>query len=186
MNLLVISASLNPASNSRLLALEARRVLEADGARPAYLDLRELPLPLCDGDAAYDHPNVARVRELIAGAAGILAATPVYNYDANAAFKNLVELSGRAWEDKVVGFLCAAGGDSSYMSILGLANSLMLDFRCLIVPRFVYATDAAFAGGALRDPDILARVAACARTTARLAAAQPGASPDPARAAAGF
>ena len=26
------------------------------------------------------------------------------------------------------------------MAILGLANSLMLDFRCLIVPRFVYAT----------------------------------------------
>jgi len=172
-NLLVISASLNPGSNSRLLAGEARRVLEADGVTAPLLDLRELPLPLCDGDAAYDHPNVARARELIAGAAGVLAATPVYNYDANAALKNLVELTGPAWENKAVGFLCAAGGDSSYMSIMALATSLMLDFRCVIVPRFVYATDAAFADGALRDPEIVERVAACARATVRLAGALP-------------
>jgi NAD(P)H-dependent FMN reductase len=172
---LLISASLNPASNSRLLALEAQRVLTADGLAPAFLDLRELPLPLCDGDTAHGHPNVARAQRLIAGAGGILAATPVYNYDANAALKNLIELTGRAWENKAVGFLCAAGGDRSYMSILGLANSLMLDFRCVIVPRFVYATDDAFAGGALRDPEIIARIAECARATVRLAGAMPGA-----------
>jgi FMN reductase len=38
--------------------------------------------------------------------------------------------------NKVVGFLCAAGGKSSYMSVMRLANSLMLDFRCLIIPHF--------------------------------------------------
>jgi FMN reductase len=31
------------------------------------------------------------------------------------------------------------------MAIMGLANSLMLDFRCLIVPRFIYATGDDFA-----------------------------------------
>jgi len=31
------------------------------------------------------------------------------------------------------------------MSIMGLANSLMLDFRCLIIPRFVYAKGEDFA-----------------------------------------
>ena len=66
----------------------------------------------------------------------IVVAVPIYVYDTNAAIKNFVDLSGRAWTDKPVGFLCAAGGPSSYMAILGLANSLMLDFRCLIVPRF--------------------------------------------------
>ena len=34
---------------------------------------------------------------------------------------------------------CAAGGDHSYMSVMAVANSLMLDFRTIIVPRFVYA-----------------------------------------------
>jgi len=171
MSLLVVSASLNPESNSRLLAREAESVLRADGAAVAFLDLRELPLPFCDGDQAYSQPNVIRADQLIAGADGIIVATPIYNYDANAVAKNLVELTGDAWENKVVAFLCSAGGQGSYMSIMALASSLMLDFRCVIVPRFVYATGAAFSSEAVTDSKIAARVAECARMTAKLAAA---------------
>lgn len=171
MNILVVSASLNPDSNSRLLAREAERVLAADGLAPVFLDLRDLPLPLCDGNSTYEHENVLKADKFIASADGIIVATPIYNYDANAAVKNLVELTGDAWENKVVGFLCASGGDGSYMSIMALANSLMLDFRCVIVPRFVYATGGAFSGEKIADSQIAARVAECARATARLAAA---------------
>ena len=99
-----------------------------------------------------------RLTELIQRARGIIVATPIYNYDASAAVKNLFELTGRAWEDKAVAFLCAAGGQSSYMSIMGLANNLMLDFRCLIVPRFVYSTRTAFAGDAVTDLAIVERI----------------------------
>ena len=56
----------------------------------------------------------------------------------------MIELTGSSWEDKIVGFLCAAGGTTSYMSVMAYANSLMLDFRCVIIPRFVYATGNAF------------------------------------------
>ena len=171
MSLLILSASLNSDSNSRLLAREAERVLRTDGAEVTFLDLRDLPLPLCDGDEAYAHPNVARARHLVASADGILVATPIYNYDANAAAKNFVELTGDAWENKTVAFLCSAGGHGSFMSIMALANSLMLDFRCVIVPRFVYATGAAFSGDKITDPNITARIAECARATANLAAA---------------
>ncbi len=171
MNLLLVSASLNADSNSRLLAREAERVLSADQHNVTWLDLRDLPLPLCDGDKAYNDPNVLQADKLIAGAEGILIAAPIYNYDANAATKNLIELTGDAWENKVVGFLCAAGGVGSYMSIMALANSLMLDFRCVIVPRFVYALGAAFADDQIVDSEIVARVAECARATAQFAAA---------------
>src|SRR5688572_27416637 len=132
---LVISTSLRPGSSSRLLGRFLAQELGGE-----HLDLRDHPLPLCDGDAAYGDPNVARLRAKIVAARVILLAVPIYNYDANAAAKNLVELTGKAWEDKIVGFACAAGGVSSYMSITGLANDLMLDFRCVILPRFVYAT----------------------------------------------
>jgi NAD(P)H-dependent FMN reductase len=169
--LLVISASLSPDSNSRLLAQEAVRVLQADGQAVQFLDLREHALPWCDGDAAYRDPVIGPVRALIAGADAIIVATPIYNYDGNAALKNLIELTGRAWENKAVGFLCAAGGQRSYMSIMGLANSLMLDFRNVIVPRFVYATGDAFADGRLVDPEQIRRVAELARMTARLGSA---------------
>ena len=85
-------------------------------------------------------------------------ATPVYNFDANAAAKNFIEITGQAWENKVVGFLCAAGGDKSYMSIMALANSLMLDFRCVIIPRFVYASSSAFSNGAVTDETVVDRI----------------------------
>lgn len=165
--ILIVSSSLNSDSNSRLLAREAQRVLESEGAPVRWLDLRDFPLPLCDAGPSYTHPNVARVGELLRAADTILVATPIYNYDGTAAIKNLIELTGDAWEDKVVGFLCAAGGMSSYMSIMSLANSLMLDFRSLIVPRFVYATGSAFSGDAIVDPEIQQRVADLARTAAR-------------------
>jgi len=166
--ILILSSSLNPDSNSRLLAAEAQRVLAQDGQPATLLDLRDFPLPLCDGGPSYSHINVTRVGELLTQADAIIVATAIYNYDANAAVKNLIELTGSGWENKAVGFLCAAGGMSSYMSIMSLANSLMLDFRSVIVPRFVYATSDAFKAGAIVDPDVLQRVAELARVTARL------------------
>lgn len=166
--ILIVSSSLNSDSNSRVLAHEALRVLHADGHEAEILDLREFPLPLCDGGSAYSHPNVAKVSQRLSSAAGVIIATPIYNYDATGALKNLIELTGGGWEDKAVGFLCAAGGMGSYMSIMSLANSLMLDFRSVIVPRFVYATGDAFADGKIVKPEIRNRVAELARATARL------------------
>jgi NAD(P)H-dependent FMN reductase len=140
---LVISTSLNPDSKSRMLAKYAHATLDAQ-VGCEFVDLRDFALPMCDGDSAYAHPDVALVTKKIINASCIIVATPIYNYDVNAAFKNLIELSGRAWHDKVVGFLCAAGGKSSYMSVMAVANSLMLDFRSVIIPRFVYAEGSHF------------------------------------------
>jgi NAD(P)H-dependent FMN reductase len=166
--ILIISSSLRSESYSRILAHEACRILEQDGHDVTLVDLREHPLPLCDGGESESHPSATRIRGLLGRASAVLIATPIYNYGANAAIKNLIELTGSAWEDKAVGFLCAAGGMSSYMSIMSLANFLMLDFRSVIVPRFVYATEEAFAEGRITDEDVTQRVAELARATARL------------------
>ncbi len=140
MNPLVISCSLNPESRSARLAEYAHAAFARTSEDAGLIDLRETVLPLCDGGASYKHENVGPTATAISDAGPILLAVPIYNYDANAVAKNLIEMTGRAWTGKVVGFLCAAGGRGSYMSVMSLANSLMLDFRCLIVPRFVYAT----------------------------------------------
>jgi FMN reductase len=160
---LIISASLRPASLSRIMGLALAQELDGE-----HLDLRDYPLPLCDGAAAYGDPNVAILRAKIEAARVILVAVPIYNFDANAAVKNLIELTGGAWEDKVVGFACAAGGQSSYMSIIGLANSLMLDFRCLILPRFVYATGDDFDAGKIVTVDIQERLRQLADSARRV------------------
>lgn len=169
--ILILSASLRADSNSRILARRASDAFRRKGLAAEIIDLRDHPLPLCDAGASYADPNVATLEARIAAADAILIATPIYNYDATGALKNLIEHTGSAWENKVVGFLCAAGGMSSYMSILSLANSLMLDFRSVIVPRFVYATADAFAAGNLVDPKIENRVDELVSATANLARA---------------
>jgi FMN reductase len=168
---LVISTSGNPDSNSRRMARLAFKHLENAKVECAWLDISKLGLPLCDADACYAQPGAREVRKAIDGADGILLGTPVYNYDVSATAKNLVELTGKAWEDKVVGFLCAAGGMSSYMSVMAFANSLMLDFRCLIIPRFVYATGRAFEEDDLKDKEVGARIEELARELIRFTSA---------------
>ena len=165
--LLVISASLRSGSYSRIMAAQFLQQCEELKITASLLDLRDYPLPLCDGESAYAHPSVAIVTGKIQQAQIIVLATPIYNFDGNAAAKNLIELTGSAWEDKIVGFLCAAGGASSYMSVLGLANSLMLDFRCLILPRFVYAVGSDFAENKVRNPEIVTRIKQLTESTLR-------------------
>src|ERR1700691_6033496 len=165
---LIISASLRSASLSRVMAEALRSAYAKLGVSHHLIDLREYVLPLCDGKAAYEHPNRTTLSALVEGARVIVVATPIYNYDANATTKNLVELTGSAWENKTVGILCAAGGASSYMSIMCLANSLMLDFRCLIIPRFVYAKGEDFASKKEPTADLAKRITALAEASVKI------------------
>lgn len=169
---LVISCGLRPESRSRTLARIARNRLQQDGVEVEWLDLQDHELPFCDGGACYADPTVHAVAEKVSAAQGILMASPIYNYDVSGAAKNLIELTGRAWADKVVGFLCAAGGSGSYMSVMGIANSLMLDFRCLILPRFVYASETAFKDDQLADEDVENRIHHLAAELVRLTRAR--------------
>ncbi len=155
---LVVSTSGNPDSNSRRMGRIALDHLKKAKVDCTWLDISELGLPLCDADTCYTQPAAQKLNAAIEAADAILVATPVYNYDVSAAAKNMVELSGSAWEGKIVGFLCAAGGMSSYMSVMAFANSLMLDFRCTIIPRFVYATGDSFSGEELKDKKVAERV----------------------------
>lgn len=159
MSYLIIGASLHPNSHSQVLAEQAQQLFQAHGKPAQWLDLREVTLPMCDGSAAYGDPNLPPLADMVSQAQGILVATPIYNYDVNANIKNFLELTGKSWQEKTVGFLCAAGGKGSYMSVMPFANSLMLDFRCLIMPRFVYATSESFVEGKLVDETIKTRLA---------------------------
>jgi NAD(P)H-dependent FMN reductase len=170
MKILVVSCSLNPDSNSFVLAQHAVTELRAAGAAVDFVDLREHTMPLCDGQTCTNR-SVEELAGRVEAADAVVLAVPIYNFDANAAAKNLVEHTGSAWEGKLVAFLAAAGGHSSYMSIMPLANSLMLDFRCWIVPRFVYAIGGDFADGRVTSAKIAGRIGQLAHETLRLARA---------------
>ena len=168
---LIISTSLNPNSRSRILATAAAHAMEKNQQPCELLDLAQMELPNCDGDQCYSKPDVVKLAGAISSASSILIASPIYNYDVSAVCKNMIELTGKAWTDKVVGFLVAAGGISSYMSVMGIANSLMLDFRCLIAPRFVYGTGQEFAGDQISEKDMLDRIDELVIKMAQLSAA---------------
>ena len=123
-----------------------------------FFDLQENPLPMCDGDECYDLPEVLDFREKVKNADGIIMAIPVYNFNVSSGAKNIVELGGRMLYDKTFGFICAAGAKSSYMSVMSLANSLMIDFRCYIIPKFVYATKHDFEDNKIINSDIEGRI----------------------------
>ena len=123
-----------------------------------FFDLQDNPLPMCDGDECYDLPEVLAFREKVKKAEGIIMAIPVYNFNVSSGAKNIVELGGRMLYDKTFGFICAAGAKSSYMSVMSLANSLMIDFRCYIIPKFVYATKHDFENEKIINKDIEDRI----------------------------
>lgn len=148
-----------------MIATLVRQDIEDAGEEVDWLDLVEHPLPFCDGGAAYGDPRVAPAAAKVKAADGILVAGPIYNYDYSSAVKNLIEMTGAdCWSGKVVGFLAAAGGASSYLSVLSLANSLMVDFRCVIIPRFVYTDGSSFGqAGTLENEGIRDRIRGLAK-----------------------
>ena len=138
---LIVASSLSEGSRSQQLARIAAGKLADAGVSAILLDLTAHPLPFAGSGAAWSDPAVGRVQEITTAATHLIFAIPVYNYDVNAVAKNFIELMGEdALGGKTVGFLCSAGGQGSYMAIASFANSLMLDFRCWIVPRFLYVT----------------------------------------------
>ncbi|MDP9291262.1 MAG: NAD(P)H-dependent oxidoreductase [Verrucomicrobiota bacterium] len=169
---LVISTSLNPKSKSRILAAAAFEALQKNGDAE-LVDARDFSLPFCDADAAYGDPNVIAISEKIRAARCVILGLAVYNYSTSGWAKNLIELTGDAWNEKIVGFLCASGGHRSYMSVMSLANSLMLDFECLIIPRFVHTAGNDFEHGKIKDPDVKERVEKLVKAAIRCAKALP-------------
>ena len=154
MSYLVISTSLREGSRSKIMAKAvAENVKDSE-----FFDLQKKPLPMCDGDKCYDLPEVINFRKKVKNAKGIIMAIPIYNFNVSSGAKNIIELGGKMFYDKVFGFICAAGGKSSYMSVMSFANSLMIDYRCFIIPKFVYALKNDFNGIEITNPEIKERV----------------------------
>lgn len=154
-HVLIVSTSLSEESRSKQLCRHAADYLAGRGVQARYEsleDYRIVPYGM-DGGEGVDALGTA-----FAEADALLFGFPVYNYNMNASLKAVIEHFGRSLSDKVVGLMMSAGGRSSYMSGLVVANSLSLDFRCWVVPRFVYATREAFDDDDVSDPEVARRI----------------------------
>ena len=171
MSHLIITCSLDPNSNSALLAEALADVYSSRDQDHLLIDLRQFELPICDGSSCYSDSNVVKITDQIRQASSIAITTPIYNFDVAASARNLLAVTGTAFTDKVVGILCASGGDRSYMASMGLANSLMLDFRAIVVPRFVFASADSFDKKTIADEQIIGRITELAEELERISSA---------------
>jgi chromate reductase len=93
--ILGISGSLR-AGSYNTAALRAAAELAPQDVEIEIFDLNGLPMFNADTEAAdLRHPQVAALREAIAGADGLLIATPEYNYSITAALKNAIDWASR-------------------------------------------------------------------------------------------
>ena len=149
MKFTILSCSLRQDNRSRLLGQRVDALLRDYGHESRIIDAREYPLQPFDDLNVYRDENFELLYDAIKSANGVFIAAPVYNWSLGSVAKNIIESTGAtgeggrrsAWFDQIVTFLCSGGLPHSYMAYGSLAQSLMLDFKCIVNPYAVYATD---------------------------------------------
>jgi NAD(P)H-dependent FMN reductase len=112
----------------------------------------------------------------------VLIASPIYNWSLASTAKTLIEVTGAtgeggrraAWFDKVITFVCSGGLPHSYMAYGSVAVSMMLDFKCIVNPYMVYATDRDFGPGLSLGDRLHARLERTRAVKVELASALAG------------
>lgn len=171
MSVLIVSTALRAGGKTVVVAQTLAAICTAQGGQVTLLDLSATALPLCDGGACFQHPAVHLATAQVRAARAVIFCFPVYNHQANAAAKNFLEVTNDGWNGKVIGLVATGGTDRSYLAPLSLANSLMVDHRCVIVPRFVFVTPANFSadGTIAAEGEIASRLTELARDLMHLA-----------------
>ncbi len=120
--ILAFAGSLRRESYNKKLVKLAIAGARAAGAEVTYLDLRDLPLPVYDGDleATEGLPaNAKRLKELMKAHDGFLISAPEYNSSITGALKNAIDWASRAepgepplvcFTDKVAALMSASPG----------------------------------------------------------------------------
>jgi chromate reductase, NAD(P)H dehydrogenase (quinone) len=144
--ILVFAGSTREASfNKRLARLGARR-LDALGAQATFIDLRDYPMPLYDGDLEAEHglpQNALALRKLLAKHRGLLVASPEYNGFITPLMKNTIDWISRPHEgesglklfaDRVAALLAASPGGLGGMRSLTLMRQLLSNIGVTVLP----------------------------------------------------
>lgn len=164
--IVVLCSSLSFDSNTRHLCNFAAAYAGSKGMDLSHIDLKDHKI-LPYGEEGGQ--GVDFLKEELGAAQGIVIGFPLYNYTMNATLKAVIEHCGSCFDDKVVGIMTAAGGRSSYMSVMNVAQCLMLDFRTWVVPRCVYAARSDFDAEGIAEDKVRRRIEELVDTVHRTA-----------------
>lgn len=177
-----------PSWNKKLIRVAAESARRA-GAEVTLIDLRDLPMPLYDGDleVAEGQPANAKVlKALMIEHDGFLLSSPEYNSSISGVLKNAIDWVSRpqpgeppqlAYRGKVAALLAASPGNLGGVRALLTVRQVLTTLGTLVIPTqfaLARAAEAFNEDGTLKDPAHQKSVDNVAtelvRTTARLRA----------------
>lgn len=145
--ILLISFSLNPNSKSFQAVEEAHLYLKYKKVDVTLIDIRNYVLSYYDGtEEALEQPHTKKLVNIFNNAEKIIIATPVYNYDVNAVFKNFIDILSAVrsrsnfFKKQVIGMIGAMGSKKSFVSLLPTLSNLQLSLGVYLIPKLVMCT----------------------------------------------
>lgn len=164
--ILIFAGSARAGSYNKRLARQAVESIERAGGRPTFLDLRDHPLPLYDGDLEAEQglpENALTLRRGLAEHDGLLIASPEYNGFPTPLLKNTIDWLSRSHEGesglalftgKLAGLVSASPGGLGGLRSLTLTRQLLANVGVTVLPDQLAVARAAEAfdeRGRLRD-----------------------------------
>ena len=166
--ILAFAGSTREASFNKKLVQIAAEGARAAGAEVTYIDdLRDLPMPLYDGDLETKQglpENVQQFKQLMIAHRGLLIASPEYNSSITGVLKNAIDWASRSlpgepmlasFKDKVAALMSASPGALGGLRGLTHVRSILSNIGVLVLPEQQTISKAfeAFDGdGKLKDP----------------------------------
>jgi len=164
--ILAFAGSLRSGSWNKKLARIAAAGARAAGAEVTEIDLRDIPMPLYDGDMEREQglpPNAKVFKRLLIENQGVLISSPEYNSAVSGVLKNVIDWASRpepnepplvAFKGKVAGLMAASPGNLGGVRGLAALRSILGNIGVIVIPTqmgIARANDAFDERGELKD-----------------------------------
>jgi NAD(P)H-dependent FMN reductase len=167
MKILAFAGSTRVESFNKKLVKIAAAGARAAGAEVTYLDLRDIPMPLYDGDLEAKEglpANAKKFKELLLAHQGLLISAGEYNSSITGVLKNAIDWASRplpgegslaCFVGKVAALMSASPGALGGLRALVHVRSILGNIKVLVLPDQIAiskAHEAFNADGTLKDP----------------------------------
>jgi NAD(P)H-dependent FMN reductase len=148
--ILAFAGSTRKESFNKRLVKVAAEAARSMGAEVTYVDLRDIPMPLYDGDLEAEQglpENAKKFKAMLMAHDGFLLSAPEYNSSITGVLKNTIDWASRpatpdeaafaGFAGKVVALMSASPGALGGLRSLVTVRSLLSNMRVIVLPEQV-------------------------------------------------
>ncbi len=181
--ILCFAGSLRKDSLNKKLVKVAMAAAQEAGAETTYIDLKDYPMPIYDGDIEAESgipENALKLKKLMKEHQAFLIASPEYNSSVSGALKNFIDWTSRpeqgekslaCFTGKVAGIMACSPGAMGGLRGLVTLRSILNNINVLVVPEQTavsQAGDAFTEDGKLKDEKYQKSIANIGKRVAHL------------------